>query len=188
MKRFAIAAVATVGLAAISTPADAAIFEWTVEYTDFWADGASLTGSIHAEEEAALDGIISSDEFTSWMWNWSGNIDVDPFSISSQDEFAETQFDAALILGANPFVEGLFIGGTDSVEYSIDFFDSIFVTAFDFEEASNDFLYEAPASESDQFGTVTTSAKAVPEPATVLGLIALAATASTTIKRQKQGA
>ncbi|NJN21974.1 MAG: hypothetical protein HC812_13320 [Leptolyngbya sp. RL_3_1] len=95
MKRFACAAAATVALGAIAAPANAAVFEWTVEYKDFWSDGASLTGAIQAEEDAALDGIITSDEFLSWMWDWSGNGDVEAFSISSEDEFAEVDFDPA---------------------------------------------------------------------------------------------
>ncbi|NJN21973.1 MAG: PEP-CTERM sorting domain-containing protein [Leptolyngbya sp. RL_3_1] len=73
----------------------------------------------------------------------------------------------------------------DSVLYSIDF-DFLLVDAFDFEAAADPF-YQAPFSEADTDGTVDVSAQPVPEPATVLGLIALA-TVGATVQRQKQAA
>jgi hypothetical protein len=179
MKRFACAATVALGLTAIAAPADAAMFEWTVEYTDFWSDGSSLTGAIRADEAAALDGIITSDEFTAWMWDWSGNAEVDAFSISSKDELAETQFDAALNLGDDPFAQGLFSAG-DPINYSIDF-DFLVVDKFNFD------TFEFSESVADGDGSVAVSSKKVPEPATVMGLIALTAVGAT-VKRQKQAA
>ncbi len=180
MKRFAFAAAATLALSAIAAPANAAKFKWTVDYSGFWSDGSALTGMFVAHEEDALDGIVSSDEFLTWMWDWSGNLDVEAFSISSEDAFSETQFDAALNLGADPFVQGVFFGGIDPEEFSIDA-DFLFVDQFNFE--TSDYMF----TEADQDGSVSVTSQPVPEPATILGLMALAA-AGTAVKRQTQNA
>lgn len=94
MKRFAFVVATGLGLATVATPLSAKTLGWNVEYTGWWeADGGgSISGMFFAKEEDALDGIISIDEMTSWMWNWSGNDAVSQFSISSKDMGATTDF------------------------------------------------------------------------------------------------
>ena len=102
MKKIVVAAAAALGVATVAAPAQALTFRWDVDYSGFFADGASITGSFIADETAAADGIVFGDEFDSWEWSWSGSSAVDAFSISSADGEFETLFDTP----------GFFVDGT----------------------------------------------------------------------------
>ncbi len=59
--------------------------DFSVLYSEFWSSGGSVTGSFSTTEAAAADGVVSIDELIAWEWNWTGNDEVDAFSISSDE-------------------------------------------------------------------------------------------------------
>ena len=59
--------------------------DFSLQYSGFWEGGGSVKGTFSATEAAAADGIISLDELISWNLDWTGNDEVDAFSISSDD-------------------------------------------------------------------------------------------------------
>lgn len=192
MKYFALAATAALSLVAIAAPANAAGFRWDVEYTGWWeADGGgSVAGTFSAGEDAASDGIVSPDEIKFWSWNWSGNDAVSAFTISSKDENAEIQVvDPSL-------ANGFYVDGTPNQPNLLDNLDQAVFAAGNY-LLDLEFLYVQDFA-TDGFsggdseaasGTVSVSEPIpVPEPTTVLGLLALAGTAIATLKRQKQNA
>ncbi len=186
MKNVALAAAAALGLIAIAAPAQAALFNWDIEYTGYFSEDATISGTITADSDAATDGFLSTEELSSWVWNWSGNSEVDAFSISSDSGEIQSFFGPA----------GFFVDGTanvpgDDASEGV-YADGAAVIDFDFLLVSNAstpvFGEAATMGDLSAPGTVTVSAaQAVPEPATVFGLLALAATA-VTVKRQKQTA
>ncbi|NJN29641.1 MAG: calcium-binding protein [Synechococcales cyanobacterium RM1_1_8] len=56
-----------------------------VSYLGFWGNGDAVTGAFSISEADAADGVASLDELVDWSWSWSGNSDVSPFTISSDD-------------------------------------------------------------------------------------------------------
>ncbi|MGD1909175.1 MAG: PEP-CTERM sorting domain-containing protein [Leptolyngbyaceae cyanobacterium] len=197
MKRFACAATAALGLAITATPADAALFSWDIDYTGWWEldGGGSLMGELRADETAADDGILSASELVSWSWDWSGNDFVSAFSISSEDVGAEIQeflgpdtvgfyVDGTPNLPDDGLDQGVFVGG-DEGQYVLDL-EFLFI-----EDNTFSFPFGGDLTAGDTFapeGDVAVGEpKKVPEPATVMGLIALAA-AGVTVKRQTQAA
>lgn len=176
MKQLAFSLTAVLGVA-IATPANAALFSWNVEYSGFWEEGA-VNGSFVADQADAADGIVSIDEMTSWFWSWSGNEDVAAFDISSQDALAGTQFDPSFYVDGTenqPFAgldQGSFFGG-EAGEQLIDF-EFLIVQGVDPFPSGNS--GSGPVTEGALPGTVAVSdPEKVPEPATLLGLLALAA-------------
>lgn len=197
MKHIALATTATLSVFAIAAPANAALFSWDVEYTGFWeADGGgSISGSFTADGEDAEDGIVGLDEIQSWNWNWSGNDAVSPFSISSSDAGAEIQ-----TFGDGPFGfygdetanqpefaddldQGIFVGG-ETGEFVLD------LEFLGVEDNTTAFPFGGDVSiGSASAGRINVSEPtAVPEPAALLGLVALAGVGGTALKRQNQGA
>jgi hypothetical protein len=193
MKYVALAAVASLGVVgAIAPPASAANFSWDIEYTGWWdaEGGGSVMGSIIADESAAGDGLISADELLGWSWDWTGNSFVSPFSISSEDAGAEVQFfdgfylDPTLNQPESGLDQGTFIGG-DFGQYAIDFeFLSVAddTTAFPF---GGDVTFGDATAASGR--VAVSDPTKVPEPATLLGLLALAG-AGLTLKGRQQAA
>mgnify|MGYP005843008925 CR=1 FL=1 len=191
MKRIAVA-IATglgLGLATFATPANAALFSWNVEYTGWWeADGGgSISGQFIANEKDALDGIVSIDEMTSWMWNWSGNDAVSAFSISSKDAGASPDFDSSFYVDGrlnqpnllDGLDQGTFISGNEVLDLE-------FLFAISFADNVESF---SPGNVDSTSGTVTVSDPTpVPEPTSILGLLALAGAGTATLRRQKQEA
>lgn len=196
MKHLTIAATVAVGALAIAAPAKAALFSYDIEYTGFFEGegGGSILGSIVATEADAADGIITLGEIDAWSWDWTGNSLVSAFSISSDDAGAEIQdladpdgFDVAG--GANlpdDFLfggldQGIFVGGADG-EFVLDL-ELLIV-----QDNTTTFPFGGDVTFGDPFaaaGSVTTSdPTAVPEPATVLSLLALAGVGAT-VKRNK---
>lgn len=193
MKRLACSLTVVLGMAAIATPTQAALFSWEIEYSGWWdaEGGGSVTGSLVADDADAADGIVSGDEITSWAWSWSGNDFAPAFEISSADSAAGTQFVEGFFVDGTPnlpdFLDGLdqgtFFGG-EAGEQLIDF-EFLLVQADDPfpngdpEVSAGDFAAET--------GTIIVSDPTkVPEPTTVLGLLALGAIAGTTIRQGKQ--
>lgn len=183
MKKIVLAATAAFGMAAIAAPAQAALFQWNVDYTGYFADGASITGFFTADETAATDGFVSTEEFDSWAWNWSGNSEVAAASISSADGGEIQTFfgpggffvDGTANVPGDSASEGVYAGG-NSV------FDLDFLTVEDNSSAT----FSVATSADLTTGTVAVADPiAVPEPATVLGLLTLAGAAAV-VKRQKQ--
>ena len=190
MKQVVFAVAAALGVTAFAAPAHAVRFKWSVDYTGFFADGASITGFFIADESAATDGIVTGDEFESWEWSWSGNSEVAAFSIpSSHGEFS-TLFDTP----------GFFVNGTPN---EVDFADGLDQGLYFSDDFSIDLEllivedYTAgtfPFAETASFGDLTapgvisvSDPEIVPEPATLLGLLTLAGAAAFA-KRQKQAA
>ncbi|MEO0986306.1 MAG: PEP-CTERM sorting domain-containing protein [Cyanobacteria bacterium J06639_14] len=187
MKYFALAATAALSAFAIATPANAALFSWDVEYTGWWEEegGGALSGSFVADEADADDGIVGLDEVQSWTWDWSGNDLASSFSISSSDEGAEIQvFDVA--------TSGFYVDGTANEPGLLDGLDQgVFVggetgeLVLDLEfliVENNSTTFPTGPSEvslgnvDSETGSITVGdPKPVPEPATILGLIALGA-------------
>ncbi len=185
-----LSAAAILGAVAIATPAQAKLLSFDIDYTGWFEaeGGGDIFGSIRATEEAAADGFISADELTAWTWSWSGNDFVSAFSIASED--ADAGFD---------FLDGFYVDGTPNVP-GFDGVDqgTFFAGAFaiDFEELRVEdntvaFPFGGDATFGDAFattGSVAVSDPAVvPEPATVLGLLALAGVGAT-VKRQQRSA
>ncbi|NES94216.1 MAG: PEP-CTERM sorting domain-containing protein [Desertifilum sp. SIO1I2] len=189
MKPFAIAIATSLGLLALGTPANAARFSWNVEYTGWWAadGGGSISGQFIANPEDALDGIISIEEMTSWFWNWTGNDVVPAFSISSKDAGAST----------DGFFPRFYVDGTPNQPFDFNLDPNLDQGAFtagdyylDLEFLRVESLLANLVSQGNPelMGTITVSdPTVVPEPATLLGLMAIAGLA-TTLKRQKQEA
>lgn len=183
MKQLVLAAAAALGAAIFAAPAEAALFKWSVDYTGYFAEDASISGFFTAEGTAAEDGFVSGDEFDKWEWNWSGNSEVEAFSISSRGGELETFFGpAGFFVDGTPNVpgedpsEGVYV--SDEAAIDLDF---LFVDTF----ASG--AIASVTGDITAAGTVSVSdPEPVPEPATLLGLLALAGAA--VAKRQKQAA
>ncbi len=194
MKRLALAATVALGWAALAAPANAVLLSWDIEYTGWWKDdgGGSIFGTIFADEDDAADGIVSADELKAWEWNWSGNDAVSAFSIASEDKDATTDFEPSFYVNGTPnqpigldFVDpdnldqGSFISGSGN-----EILDLQALLAISFTDGVESVSVGNPTA---TIATVTVSeSTAVPEPATVLGLLALAGVSTATIKRQKQ--
>lgn len=190
MKKIVFAAAAALGVTAFAAPAQALTFRWNVDYTGFFADDASITGSFVADEAAATDGIVSGDEFDSWVWNFSGNSEVDAFSISSDEggEFLTLGDTPGFFVDGTPnevdFADGLDQGSYTSDAYGIDL-EFLFVQDF---TAGNPFAGTTTFGDLTAAGTIAVSdPEVVPEPATLLGLLTLAGAAAMA-KRQKHAA
>jgi hypothetical protein len=195
MKHLALFATVTLGWAALTAPASAALFSWEIEYTGWWEDdgGGSIFGIIIADEDDAADGIVSADELKAWEWNWSGNDIVSAFSISS-NEGATTDFEPSFYVNDTPnqpmgldFVDpdnldqGSFVSGSGN-----EILDLQALLAISFTDGVESV---SEGNSTATLGTVTVSEPtAVPEPATILGLLALAGVSTATLKRQKQDA
>lgn len=193
MKRFAIAMATGLGLVALAAPANAARLSWNIEYTGWWeADGGgSISGQFIADEEDALDGIVSGDEINSWFWNWSGNDVVSAFSISSKDAGAST----------DNFFPSFYVDGRANQPFDFDpnrpELDQGSFTAGDYyldlefirvENLQDGNTLISQGNPDLTLGQVTVSEPTVvPEPTTILSLLAVAGLA-TTLKRQKQEA
>ncbi|NEZ61483.1 PEP-CTERM sorting domain-containing protein [Leptolyngbyaceae cyanobacterium CCMR0082] len=184
MKRIVFAVAATLGVTAFAAPADAALFKWSVDYTGFFAEDAFISGFFIAEGTAATDGVVSGNEFDSWQWSWSGNSEVDAFTISSSDgEFASLFDNTGFFVDGTPNELGL-TDGLDQGLYSSDDF------GLDLEFLFVDNFGAGAISDGDltALGTISVSdPEPVPEPATLLGLLAVAGAAAVA-KRQKQAA
>ena len=182
MKQIVLAAAAALGVTAFAAPAQAALFKWSVDYTGFFADDAFISGFFIADGADAEDGIVSGDEFDSWEWTWSGNSEVDAFTVSSSDgEFATLFGNPAFFVDGTPnevgagFDQGFY--GSDDVGLDLEF---LFVDNF----ADGTFT----AGDVTAAGTISVSdPEKVPEPATILGLLTVAGAAALA-KRQKQAA
>ena len=104
MRRIVLAA-AVLSSAVFAAPAQAALFKWNVDYTGFFAEDASISGFFVADEITATDGFVSGDEFSAWEWVWSGNSEVEAFTLSSSDGEIESFFGES----------GFFVDGTPNV-------------------------------------------------------------------------
>lgn len=186
MKQIVLAAVAAIGTTAVAAPAQAVTFKWNVDYTGFFSNGASITGYFVADESAADDGVVSADEFDSWQWNWSGNSEVDAFSISSSNGEFSTLFG----------VPGFFVNGTTN---AVNLADNLEQGNYSSNNYNLDLEYlivedvtaGSPITGTTTYGNLTAGSIAVsdpeivPEPTTLLGLLTLAGTAAM-VKRQKK--
>ncbi|MEL6136625.1 MAG: PEP-CTERM sorting domain-containing protein [Cyanobacteria bacterium J06628_6] len=186
MNKFAIAASAALGAVAIATPTQAADFKWTVEYAGFFAEDASITGSFVADETAADDGIVFSDEFSSWIWSWSGNSEAEAFSIDSSDGFVETSFGPVgfYVDGtpnevdlADDLDQGLYVSDSGDTGLDLEF---LFVENFDTGAFALGDLAASGATIS------VSDPKPVPEPATILGVLTVLFGMGAAANRQKQ--
>ncbi|MEO1208911.1 MAG: PEP-CTERM sorting domain-containing protein [Cyanobacteria bacterium J06638_20] len=189
MKYLAIAAAAAAGSLAIVAPANAALFSYDISYTGFFESegGGSILGSILAPTGAADDGFIAIDEIDSWSWDWTGNSFVSPFSISSDDAGAEIQFgDGFDVAGGSNLPEdgddqGTFVGGMEG-EFLLDL-EFLIV-----EDNTTAFPFGGDSTFGDAFATAASVSVSdptvIPEPATVLGLLALAGMGATLKRKQ----
>ncbi|MEM7065597.1 MAG: PEP-CTERM sorting domain-containing protein [Cyanobacteria bacterium P01_B01_bin.77] len=182
MKQILLAAAAALGVTAFAAPAQAARFQWNVDYTGFFADGASISGFFTADETAATDGFVSGDEFDTWEWTWSGNSEIAAFTLTSLTAEAETFFgdfgffvDGMANVPGDDASEGVYI--SDEAAIDLDF---LLVDTF------TSGAIASVSGNTTASGVVTVSdPEAVPEPATLLGLLTLAG-AAVVAKRQKQ--
>ena len=184
MKYFSLAVLLAIGTATIASPAHAA--KWSVDYSGWWeADGGgSISGYFSAAEDDALDGIISIDEMTSWLWKWSGNDLVEAFTVSSGRAGSTADFFPSFYVDGTPNLpslidgldQGTFTSGSGNEVLDLEF---LFVTSF----ATGSEVLSVGNPDSTT-GTITV--QEVPEPMTLMGLIALVGTASMTLGRQRQ--
>ena len=186
MKQIVLVAAAALSVTALAAPAQAALFQWNVDYTGFFAEDASISGFFVADETAADDGIVSGDEFEDWEWTWSGNSQIDAFTISSSD-------------GNFSFNPGFYVDGTPNELELADGLDQGFYFSDDFgldleflviEDFAGSTPFEGLASSGDVTAAAAISVsdpEPVPEPATLLGLMTLVGAAAM-VKRQKQAA
>ncbi|MEO0348777.1 MAG: PEP-CTERM sorting domain-containing protein [Cyanobacteria bacterium P01_A01_bin.15] len=184
MKQIVFAVAAALGVTAFATPAHAVRFKWTVDYTGFFAEGAAISGSFVAEESAAADGIVSGDEFDSWMWNWSGNSDVEAFTISSANAEVVTLFGTPGFFVDGTANEVELADGLDQGTYISDEFglDLEFLFVDNFAAGTTAFGDTAAAG-----SIMVSEPEQVPEPATIFGFLAVAG-GFAVAKRQKQTA
>ncbi len=193
MKQFAFATAVTLGLTAIATPAKAAILGWDVEYTGWWEEvgGGSISGMFSANEEDAADGVVSIDEMRTWMWNWSGNDTVPAFSISS-GAGATTDFNPSFYVDGTPNVPSLF--ELDDLDQGV-FISASGEEVIDLEAllvianagSLDDLVIEGNPTAS-QGSVFISEPEMIPEPATVLGLLALAGISAATFQQRQQEA
>ncbi|MBX2862590.1 MAG: PEP-CTERM sorting domain-containing protein [Leptolyngbyaceae cyanobacterium MAG.088] len=183
MKQIVLATAAALGVTAFAAPAQAALFQWNVDYTGFFAEDASISGFFVADEADAADGMVSGDEFEDWSWTWSGNSEVDAFTISS-DEGGDFDFDPTFYVDGTPNEPG--VGLDQGLFFSDDYaVDLEFLIVEDF-TGDNALTSAVTFGDLEAAGTVSVSdPEPVPEPATLLGLMALVG-AATMAKRQKQ--
>ena len=193
--KYPVFAAAALGLISIAAPVEAAQLKWTVEYTGFFESdgGGSIIGSFIADQADAADGIVSDTEFSSWIWNWSGNDAVSAFSISSNDGSIDPFFGSSFYVDGTPnepldgnfndpddLDQGVYTSGSGN---DIIDFNGLFVQR----------LAEAEFSQGDASAANTaitvSDPESVPEPATVLGmLVVLAGFATSVVRHQKQRA
>ncbi|ESA34663.1 pep-cterm motif-containing protein [Leptolyngbya sp. Heron Island J] len=187
MKQIVLAAAAALGVTAFAAPAQAALFKWSVDYTGFFAEDASISGFFIADGADAADGIVSGGEFESWEWTWSGNSDIEAFTISSSD--SDFAFDPGFYVDGTPnevgLADGLDQGFYSSDDYGLDL-EFLFVESFT--GGSTPFGGTTSFGDVTAAGTVSVSdPEKVPEPAAILGLLTVAG-ATALAKRQKQAA
>ena len=185
MKKIVFAAAVALGVTAFAAPAQAMNFRWNVDYTGFFDDGAAINGSFIANDTAAADGFVSTDEFDSWEWNFTSATDA--VTVTSSDTGAEIQnffgpagffVDGTANVPGDDASEGVY--ASDSAIIDLDFlFVDTFASGFITSSVTGDVTISDAVSVSDP--------EPVPEPATLLGLLALAGAAATA-KRQKQAA
>lgn len=189
MKRFALAVGLGLGLATLAAPANAALFAWDIEYSGWWEEsgGGSIFGTIVADDSDAEDGIVSGDELKSWLWSWSGNDVVPAFSFSSQEAGATVDFDAGFYVDGRLNQPGLLDGldqGTFTSGSGNEVLDLEFLFAISFTDNVESF---SEGNIESATGTVAVSDPVpVPEPTSILGLLALAGVGAAALKRQKQ--
>lgn len=176
MKRCIFAIAASLGSAILAVPANAALLSWKVDYTGWWDNdgGGAISGLFAADETAASDGIISIDEMSYWMWDWSGNNNVSAFSIASKDGgvtdfspsfFVDGRQNAPIVnfLNADNLDQGSFIGGGGNLVLDL---QALLVGSY------GDSIAESVGDSTARLGKITVSPpKAVPEPN--IGLVAL---------------
>lgn len=190
MKHIVLAAAAALGITAFAVPAQAALFKWSVDYTDFFAEDASISGFFVADEADAADGIVSGDEFERWEWTWSGNSEIEAFTISSSEgEFSTLFGEPSFYVDGTPnevdFTDGLDQGFYFSDDFGLDL-EFLFVE--DFTGGATPFEGVSISGDLTAAGTVSVSEPVpVPEPATLLGFVTLVGAAAMA-KRQKQAA
>ncbi len=189
MKQIFLAAAAALGVTAFAAPASAALFRWNVDYTGFFADDASISGFFVADETAATDGVVSGDEFERWSWTWSGNSEIDTFSISSSDgEFSELFGPIGFFVDGTPnepeLADGLDQGSYTSNSFGLDL---EFLLVEDFTGGAAPFAGAISLGDATAGAVSVADPVPVPEPATLLGLLTLAGAAAVA-KRQKQAA
>jgi hypothetical protein len=194
MKFFSLAATAALGFVALATPANAATFAWDIKYSGWWTQdgGGEVSGTIVADEKSAADGIISLDEMFAWSWNWSGNSAVSAFSIFSDN--------ASTALG---FPGSFYVNGTPNRPIDENFVDADNLDQGLFASKSENELIDFQAlvvqnvaTEGVSVGnakattgrTTVSAPRAVPEPATLAGLIAIGAMAAPAFARKRQQA
>jgi len=189
MKRLALAVGLSLGLATLTAPAHAALFSWDIEYSGWWEEsgGGSISGTIVADENDAQDGIVSGDELKSWFWSWSGNEVVSAFSFSSQEAGATVDFDSSFYVDGRPNQPGLLDGldqGTFTSGSGSAVLDLEYLFASSFADNVESF---SPGNLNSTVGTIAVADPVpVPEPMSVLGLLALAGLGATTLKRQQK--
>lgn len=192
MKRFALAVGMSLGLATLAAPANAAILAWDIEYSSWWEeDGGSISGTFAADEKDAQDGIVSTDEMTSWLWKWSGNDVVPAFSFSSRNAGATADFNPSFYVDGrlnqhsllDRLDQGTFTSGSGNEALDLEY---LFAISF-----VNNVESFSQGNPNSTLGTITVSDPViVPEADGFLGLITitLAGISAATLKRQKQRA
>ena len=195
MKRFALALGMGLGLglATLAAPANAAIFAWDVEYSNWWEKdgGGSLSGKFVADYKAAEDGIVSVDEMTSWNWNWSGNDVVPAFSFSSGEIGATADFNPSFYvdgklnqpLDRDGLDQGTFTSGSGNEVLDLEYLSA---SSGYVDNLGESFSLGNP---DPALGRIRVSDPVVvPEPDSILGLIALVGISAVTLKRRKRRA
>ncbi len=193
MKRFALAVGMGLGLglATLAAPANAAILAWDIEYSGWWEEdgGGSISGKFVADHKNAQDGIVSVDEMTSWLWNWSGNDVVPAFSFSSGDAGATTDFNPSFYvdgrlnqpLDGDGLDQGTFTSGSGNEVLDLEY---LFAISY----VDNVESFSAGNLDSTLGRISVSDPVAVPEPDSILGLITLVGISAVTLKRRKQKA
>lgn len=180
MKQIVLAATAALGVAAFAAPAQAALFQWNVDYTGFFDDGSAITGFFTAEDTAAADGYVSTDEFDSWSWSFGDETVSSAEGGEIQTFFGPAGFfvDGTANVPGDDANEGVY--GDDSAVIDLDF---LFVDTF----ASGFITSSSTGDVTVSDGVAVSEPVPVPEPATALGLLTLVGAAAM-VKRQKKAA
>ncbi|MEM1291610.1 MAG: PEP-CTERM sorting domain-containing protein [Cyanobacteria bacterium P01_H01_bin.162] len=158
---------------AIAPAAEAATIGFDFFGTGYGGAGGIVTGMFETDETSVEDGLVSEDELISWMFSFNGLPGVDAFEISSNEANASVLF-----------FEGFQVSSSAPVDQGVDFtsLGAIFpdLGTFEGDAGSIDlefgFIFSNANLQDGEpvgKGSAVVTPQPVPEPMTLLGILAV---------------